>query len=97
MISDQWLRRWGLFAYNTGGDVFELTQGSDSEGEEGLRMTFHTTQSGVPILDTAVIEVYNISEDTFNKLGPNKEYKRIRLEAGYRDGYYGTIFDGEIA
>jgi hypothetical protein len=56
-----------------------------------LQFTFQIKQAQKSNPQHASIRIYNVSDKT-----AHPEYTRIVLEAGYQNGAYGTIFDGEI-
>jgi len=66
---------------------------------EGLRMQFQTfaldgnEQTFIP--NHAVITVYNLSNATARRV-QNKEFSYVVLQAGYSNGRYGVIFNGQI-
>lgn len=79
----QWLRKCSLIV------------GKDDEGLElgELRITFKTTKGDIETPNSAVINVYNVTEETYDKL--RKEFTRVILQAGYQDNC-AVIFDGSI-
>lgn len=83
-VSDQYLRKCSLIV-SANGSGLDLSQ---------MRIVFKTTQSDVQTPNTALIRVYNLSDDTANSV--QKEFTRVRLQAGYEAGAFGTIFDGTI-
>ncbi|WP_298165132.1 hypothetical protein [Novosphingobium sp.] len=58
-----------------------------------LQFSFRIKQAEVGVPQTASIRVYNLSDQTFQKI---REYTRVQLSAGYQQGAYGVIFNGEI-
>jgi hypothetical protein len=96
---DQYLRRWTLSL--GGGDGFggtgtaggELVLTTETEGLD-LRMTFECRQTDGLTPNTAIIRVYNLSDDTAKSVV--KEFNKVTLQAGYITGNYGIIFKGTI-
>jgi hypothetical protein len=43
----------------------------------------------------ATFRIYNIGKDTLNQIKAN-EYRRVIFQAGYDQGNYGQVFDGEV-
>lgn len=82
---DQWIRKVSLIVSGTGGDGLDLS---------AFRVVFEVNQSDFETPNNAAIRVYNLSDDTANKV--KKEFTRVTLQAGYRDGAFGIIFDGTI-
>lgn len=80
----QWLRVCSLTVADKGGKGLEL-------GE--LRITFSTKKGDTETPNSAEIRVYNLSEDTMNRM--KREFTRVVLSAGYRSNS-GVIFDGNI-
>lgn len=95
-VTDQWIRRWGIVVYSQGGsEALVLSMGDGSPDNEQLRVVFEvkaTDNGAVP--NTCVIKVYNPSPDTAKKV--MHEFNRVTLQAGYRTGRYGIIFDGWV-
>lgn len=58
-----------------------------------LRIRFAVRRGDFRTPNSADIRVYNLSEDTVQRV--QKEFERVVLQAGYA-GNYGTIFDGTI-
>ncbi len=87
----QWLRKAEVIL--VGGDTaFNFT--------ESFRFTFNTTQRDAKSYNTCRVRLYNLSDQTVNKLlglGPMGEYTKIIVKAGYQPpGNYGTVFQGTI-
>lgn len=83
-MSDQYGRKIGLIV---------------SAGDSGLdlskfRIKFSVQQSDVSTPNNAVIKIYNLSEQTAQRV--QKEFTRVTLQAGYETGNYGIVFDGTI-
>ena len=84
MSVEQYLRKVSL---TIGGDTGE---GLDLSN---LRIKFHVQRGDTQTPNTADIRVYNVSEETAQKV--QKEFDRVILQAGY-EGNFGVIFDGTI-
>lgn len=59
-----------------------------------LRFVFQISAADIETPNTAFIRVYNVSDDTANKI--RKEYTRVILQAGYDNANFGVIFDGTL-
>jgi hypothetical protein len=59
----------------------------------GLRIVFKVKKSDAQTPNTATIRVYNLAQETVNKI--RKEFSKVMLQAGY-DSNYGIIFSGNI-
>ena len=73
----------------------ELKVGDDDSGLDlsSLRITFDVIKKDEATPNTALISVYNVSRETFNKVA--KEFTRVTLSAGYEDNH-SLIFNGTI-
>lgn len=60
-----------------------------------LHFRFRTAQQDVESPNNCTIRVFNLSEDTVQRI-TKEEYSRVILQAGYEDSGAGTIFDGTI-
>ncbi|AWJ93326.1 hypothetical protein Sp245p_26250 (plasmid) [Azospirillum baldaniorum] len=81
-------RKIGLVVYNPqslGGGGLDLSE---------MRILFRVNQSDIGTPGTSFIRIYNLKEETARKV--RGEYQRVTLQAGYADGPYGVIFEGEI-
>ncbi|MFJ7312513.1 phage protein [Pseudomonas sp. NPDC098747] len=83
MIVPQYIRKISL----TVGDEAEAIDLSD------LRIRFSVRRGDYQTPNSADIRVYNVSTQTALKV--DREFTRIRLEAGY-EGSYGLIFEGTV-
>lgn len=83
-MSELWLRKASLII-STGGEGLDVSD---------LRFTFDIRQKDYWTPNVAAIRVYNLSDDTANRI--QKEFTRVSLSAGYRDGPYGLLFDGTL-
>jgi len=59
-----------------------------------FRMTFKVRHADSDTPGTAEIRIYNLSNATANKY--IKEFNTVVLQAGYRNGHFGRIFQGTI-
>lgn len=77
--------------------AFSLTLegGSNAPDFSKLRVRFIARQTVGSTPNIAVISIYNVSQETANRFTTDKEFKKVTLEAGYRD-IKGVIFKGEI-
>lgn len=80
----QWMRQCSLVVGDASGRGLEL-------GE--LRMVFGVSKGALETPNSAVIRVYNPSEDTAATI--RREFSKVVLQAGYKDGM-GLIFSGTI-
>lgn len=73
-----------------------LVVGGKGDGLElgELRITFSTHKADFETPNRADIKVYNLSEETCNRMR-SKEFTKLVLQAGY-EGNYGLIFGGTI-
>jgi hypothetical protein len=83
-MSDLYLRKVGL-AVIAGQKALDLSQ---------MRITFRIQAADVEAPGTAHIRVYNLADHTAQSV--QKEYQTVTLQAGYKDGPYGVIFQGTI-
>lgn len=84
MEQRQYIRRCNLIVASDKGEGLDLS---------GLRIVFKIKKSDAQTPNTAEIRVYNLSEETANRI--RKEFTSINLQAGY-DSNYGVIFAGNI-
>ncbi len=84
-MSQQWLRRCSLIVADASGSGLDLS---------GLRIKFQIKQADKETPQTASIRVYNLADDTVNKI--QKEFTQVVLQAGYENGAFGIIFSGTI-
>jgi hypothetical protein len=83
-MSKLYLRKVRLLVGDDSGEGLDLSE---------LRITFDVKQWDLQSPNNARIRIYNIADRTADRV---KEFTRVVLEAGYRDGPFGTIFDGSI-
>ncbi|MDF0491604.1 hypothetical protein PX554_26165 [Sphingomonas sp. H39-1-10] len=60
-----------------------------------LHYKFSVKMADVTHPQYAVFRIYNMSDDTKAQIKAN-EYRKILFSAGYENGQFGTIFDGEV-
>lgn len=84
--SDQWIRKIGLILFSKQ-DGLDLSQ---------FHVRFSVENADVESPNNATIRVYNLSKDTIRQIVQNSEYRSVSLNAGYENGNYGTIFQGQI-
>ena len=82
--NELWLRECSLVVGDDSGNGLDLSK---------LRIKFSTQKGDVETPNSAEIIVYNLSEDTRNKI--EKEFTQVVLQAGYK-GNMGIIFKGNI-
>ena len=78
-------RRWSVVVANDS-SALDLSE---------LHITFSIEQQDVETPNNATIRIYNLSDATTVRL-LSKEYSRVVVSAGYKNGPYGVIFDGTI-
>lgn len=87
-----YLRKWKISVVGKYGKTFIL---SDSENEpRALRCTFCIEKALNQVPQYADITVYNLNGDTEAEL--IEEGQTIIVEAGYREGTFGTIYKGQV-
>lgn len=59
-----------------------------------FRVKFKTIQSDTQTPNTLVATIYNLKDDTSNRIGG--EFTNVLLQAGYQEANYGVIFSGNI-
>lgn len=91
--SRQWLRRLSVKTYASAtGNGFELSSPDDASA--GLHCVFKAMHATVPTPNHLAIRIFNLSSDTANTIISKQD--RILVEAGYRDGPFGRIFQGQF-
>ncbi len=78
----QYIRRCNLIVANEAGEGLDLSN---------LRITFKIKKSDAQTPNTAEIRVYNLAEETANRI--RKEFQNITLQTDYESNY-GLIFNG---
>lgn len=88
MITDQWIRRVGLFVQNEN-ELFDLSE---------FKIVFSVKNADIESPNNAFIRIYNLSDTTIDQLTYNMEYSVVTLNAGYMsdEKNYGVIFQGEV-
>lgn len=71
-----------------------LVRGQQALDLSAFRFTFRTQQSDIQSPNNCAIRVYNLTPQTMAKV--QGEYSEVVLQAGYKDGNYGVIFQGTI-
>ncbi len=84
MKYDQWVRKVGLILGGTN-KLLDLSQ---------FHIKFSVQNADVESPSSASIRVYNLSDATILSIG--KEFSKVTLNAGYENGNYGVIFQGDI-
>jgi hypothetical protein len=85
-VSDQYIRKVGLFVTNSQGQGLDLSN---------MEIIFRVSTADVATPNVANIRVLNLSDATSKTI--KSEFQNVRLQAGYEGGSYGTIFSGQIA
>lgn len=80
----QYLRKFSLVVADQAGSGLDLS---------GMRVRFSVKKSDVQTPNSADIRVYNLAEETANRI--RREFTRVTMQAGYESNF-GTIFDGNI-
>jgi hypothetical protein len=80
----QYIRKCTLIIADKAGNGLDLSN---------LRIVFSIKRSDAQTPNTAEIRVYNLSDETVNRL--KKEFTHVTLQAGYESNY-GVIFSGNI-
>lgn len=94
MANKLFLRRWKISIYLNSGDVLVVSN-SDYEVQSGaLQVTFNINRPGYQAFYYGDIVIYNLNGPTEAEIV--KEGNRVVVEAGYIDGAYGKIFDGQV-
>lgn len=83
-MTQQYLRRLELKVL-TSGEEIDLSK---------MHVIFQTTHADVQTPNTALVRVYNLSDETRLKL--RREGTRLEISAGYFSAQFGRIFSGEI-
>lgn len=93
--NSQFIRKWGLYvASGSTGAGVAISQGSDDPGSESLQLRFEIHQADAQQLaNHGTIRVWNPPADVVGKM---KQFTWCVLEAGYKYGKYGVIFQGFI-
>lgn len=84
-MTRQWLREAALTVFDQ--------NGAGAEIPADLRLKFHIIRATIQSPNTAIITIYNVSDETAARF--EQEFKRISLSAGYPGGT-GLIFNGTI-
>jgi hypothetical protein len=84
-VSDQWVRKIGLFVYGF----------STSLDLSDMHIKFQIENAQIETPNNATIRVYNLSDATIKQI--QGEFSQVILNAGYEGGdNYGAIFQGQI-
>jgi hypothetical protein len=83
-VFNQWLRKYKLQVSNPNG-ALDLS---------ALRFRFKVNSSDLSSPNNAQITVTNLAPNTANQI--QNEFTHVTLQAGYQNGAFGTIFDGDI-
>jgi hypothetical protein len=92
-MTDLWIRKAGLLVYAPPPSAKLVTPDTGLDLSE-MRITFDVQQSNYETPNTLRCRVYNLKDETSQLV--YSEFTRVNLSAGYRDGPFGTIFDGFI-
>jgi len=83
-----------LSRFNRSASVMVVSNGQTATIVSGLRITFKVVKTRDKSLNSARIEIYNLSENTRNLLSAPKA--KIILNAGYLEDEVSTVFKGDI-
>lgn len=72
-----------------------IGDGSSAIDLSQMQCRFSVKMGDVSHPQYATFRIYNLSEQTRASIKA-QAYNRVAFQAGYRDGHYGTIFDGEV-
>ncbi len=90
-MTDQYLRKCSLTVSNSQGAGLDLSE---------MQVKFSTRQADIQTPAALRARIYNLSNgnagSTNTVLQIEKEFTHITLQAGYQQGNFGTIFQGEI-
>lgn len=84
-MSRQYLRKISLLVGDEGGQGLDLSE---------LKIRFRVQQWDLLTPNNATIRVWNLADKTAEQV--RREFTRVVLQAGYRDGPFGIIFDGSV-
>lgn len=86
--TQQWMRKASLIVAGE----------TNSLDLSDMHFRFHITQSNEESPNTAAIRVYNLSQETINKITNRSpvEYSLVELKVGYQNNNLGSIFAGTI-
>src|ERR1700753_1165758 len=84
-MSDLFLRKVGLVVANQSGQGLDLSN---------FRIVFKVSAADVESPNNASIKIYNLGRD--EALQIQKEFTQVSLQAGYQQGNFGVIFQGDI-
>jgi hypothetical protein len=70
-----------------------IGDGTTAIDMSNLHFSFRIKQAEVGVPQTASIRIYNVSNATFQQV---MEYTKVQISAGYQQGAFGVIFNGEI-
>ena len=86
-MSDQWIRKIGLYVQLSQEEFLDLS---------AFHIRFEVANADVESPNNASIRIYNLAKSTVKKLIEQGEFTQVTLNAGYINGNYGTIFQGNI-
>jgi hypothetical protein len=86
MSTTQFGRKASLVVGPAAGDALDLS---------ALRFSFEIRRDDIQTLNRLHVRIFNVSDNTANRL-QGEEFTRVVLQAGYAQGAYGVIFDGNI-
>lgn len=94
-MTDAFRRKASLFLLASDPKPAQLLGVENNELDlSGMQFKFQTTQSDAESPNTATIRVYNLKAETISKIGG--EFSYVVLQAGYEDGPYGVVFQGQV-
>lgn len=90
-------RKWKITVIKANGEeAWKVADSTDSK--TALKCTFYIEQNGFQTPWYSEVSIYNLGAKTMNDMimACNEEGASVNIEAGYKNGKYGTIFSGKI-
>jgi hypothetical protein len=84
-MSQQYLRKYKVQVVNKDDVALDVSN---------LRCAFRIEKIGIQAINFAIIQIFNLNDET--ALGIIDEGMRVIVQAGYENGPFGVIFDGDI-
>lgn len=93
-------RKWRILVKSKSGTIWDVSDSSfdsDGPGNGSLRCTFRIEKFGYQALWYSDISIWNLRGDTQQDIVQSTlEGTTVIVEAGYVDGEYGKIFEGQV-
>jgi len=95
-MSNAFRRKTSLFLFASNPNQQGVLNQAGTKGLDlsGMQFKFQTQQSDSESPNSVVIRVYNLKSETVTKIGG--EFSYVVLQAGYEDGPYGVVFQGQV-